>query len=314
VDKWVEVRANQGYAGTINFGSASQVGTISNLRMTTAGGLGDWSNTVFNFTGPTIITNRQGGNVDFVQTIAIGEIHAADPLSGMQSFLGGSTAIPTNFRIGALGTDSDFAGTLADGGGSNMSTSQLHLTKVGAGTLTLTGSNTYTGDTAVFGGVLSSISPTLDDASTVRVNMGGTYNLNYGGTDTIGALILDGVSVALGVWGGPSSGAANISNLFSGSGTLTVTDIRVPGDFDGNDMVDAADLAVWQAAYNTTSLGDADGDFDSDGADFLVWQRNLGMTAAVASTGAVPEPASAALAAGCLAAVAALRRRSSARA
>lgn len=65
----------------------------------------------------------------------------------------------------------------------------------------------------------------------------------------------------------------------------------VPGDFNGDGMVDAADLAQWQgnfpkSAGGNWTTGDADGDGDVDGADFIVWQTHFGTTAAAA----VPEP------------------------
>jgi len=54
-------------------------------------------------------------------------------------------------------------------------------------------------------------------------------------------------------------------------------------DFNGDTIVDAADLAIWQDNYGSTSgivhsLGDADADGDVDGADFLSWQRGDGQT------------------------------------
>ena len=59
-------------------------------------------------------------------------------------------------------------------------------------------------------------------------------------------------------------------------------------DFDGDQLVTAADLAQWQTGYGT-SLADADQDGDSDGADYLVWQTQLdGPGTGVAAT--VPEP------------------------
>ena len=68
----------------------------------------------------------------------------------------------------------------------------------------------------------------------------------------------------------------------------------LPGDFDANGVVDAADLAQWKAGFSTTSdatrsQGDADVDYDVDGADFLVWQRQIGKST-TSSTAAIPEP------------------------
>jgi len=65
----------------------------------------------------------------------------------------------------------------------------------------------------------------------------------------------------------------------------------LPADFDQDQMVDGQDLAIWQSAFGASDAGDADLDGDSDGADFLLWQQQLGMTPAVASIHAVPEPA-----------------------
>ena len=70
-------------------------------------------------------------------------------------------------------------------------------------------------------------------------------------------------------------------------------------DFDFNGAVDAADRAIWQAAYGTTPQGDANNDGQSDGADFLEWQRGFALSAARAaassSVTSVPEPAAAPL-------------------
>jgi hypothetical protein len=98
--------------------------------------------------------------------------------------------------------------------------------------------------------------------------------------------------------------AAEDANSQSVTGTAYFDNFRVfngiPGDFDNDGDVDAADLTSWKTAFKTTAVGDADGDLDSDGADFLIWQRNLGvdLLPAVAAGAAVPEPAAGALALG----------------
>ena len=80
---------------------------------------------------------------------------------------------------------------------------------------------------------------------------------------------------------------------------LTVS-FSLPGDFDHNDVVDAADLSVWESNVGLGSgalhtQGDADLDGDVDGGDFLIWQRQVGQTPNPPSAAAIPEPATVAL-------------------
>ena len=61
------------------------------------------------------------------------------------------------WEIGSLvgaGVEKVFAGTIVDGTGSSSSTAATNITKLGAGTLTLAGSNTYRGNTTVSAGTL----------------------------------------------------------------------------------------------------------------------------------------------------------------
>jgi hypothetical protein len=67
------------------------------------------------------------------------------------------------------------------------------------------------------------------------------------------------------------------------------------GDYDDNDIVEAADLIVWQGSFENTGEdlpADGDEDGDVDGADFLIWQANLGAMTNGGGVSAVPEPTS----------------------
>jgi hypothetical protein len=95
----------------------------------------------------------------------------------------------------------------------------------------------------------------------------------------------------------PSLAADKMWQLTYGETSLDLK-VTIPGDFDGDWTVDAADLAVWQEDYATSSYL---------GADLLAWQRNLGMSITPLAA-AIPEPAAATLAGVALAGIV-LRRR-----
>lgn len=92
----------------------------------------------------------------------------------------------------------------------------------------------------------------------------------------------------------------------------------IGADFNGDGVVDLADLAILQMniglSMGATPLqGDADGDGDVDGEDFLEWQRQLGPvpgsgSSIVAASASVPEPSGWVLAFAGIVAVAARRR------
>ena len=81
-------------------------------------------------------------------------------------------------------------------------------------------------------------------------------------------------------------------------------------DFNNDGKVDGADLTKWKQSFGGAGA-DANGDGTSNGADFLKWQQQFGSgVPAAAAVGAVPEPASMALAGLAAAAIAMGWRRS----
>jgi autotransporter-associated beta strand protein len=186
------------------------------------------------------------------------------------------------------------------------------LTKAGAGTLSLTGANSYTGDTRVEAGTLKISSPFLANSSYVYLTSNATLDLGFFiGPDIIDSLFIDGVSQPAGIWGAVGSGAQFTSPWITGLGFLQVTtsvrtgDFDFDGDFDcadinalvsqiasggnmpafdltGDALVNASDLEAWRIAAGAANLpsGSAylpgDGNLDGvvDGSDFNLWNGN----------------------------------------
>ena len=272
--KTLSTSTSNTFTGTVNFVPAAG-GTLA-IRL--GGANNDFPNAVVNMTATTL-SNRNGGSGTAV--FSFGEIHG-DDTSALNAFGGGSAPPNANFEIGGLDTDSDFAGTINDGTGASMP-SVASLTKIGAGTLTLTAFNTYTGETRVNDGTLSISNSYLSDTAAVRLATNAVLDLTYIGTDTINALFINGFPQAAGVYGSIGSGATFESAMFTGMGTLTVSSLgTVSGDYDGDGDVDGRDFLVWQRGGSPTPFS---------AGDLVAWQTTYGtVPPPVSAVTAVPEP------------------------
>lgn len=85
----------------------------------------------------------------------------------------------------------------------------------------------------------------------------------------------------------------NTSQLYT-TGVLSVVSAGIPGDYNGNGFVDAADYTLWRDNLgSTTSLAaDGSGNGTVDQADYDVWKSNFGnhSGSGASTNAAVPEP------------------------
>jgi autotransporter-associated beta strand protein len=103
------------------------------------------------------------------------------------------------------------------GGTINNGTGGISLVKRGSSTFTLTGANTYSGDTTVEAGTLSMSNAFLANGSAVRVTTGAVLNLTHAAIDTVDRLFVDGVQQPSGTYD------ANNSSFITGTGSLFVS-------------------------------------------------------------------------------------------
>lgn len=118
------------------------------------------------------------------------------------------------------------------------------VTAANLGTVVLSQTNTYTGNTTVLGGTLQLATPSLSDTGAVSVAAGAVLDLSHGSTDTVGGLTLAGVLQPDGVYDATNSGG-----LITGTGKIQVGS--------------GGSFAAWSIA--NAGGQSADLDFDNDG-------------------------------------------------
>jgi autotransporter-associated beta strand protein len=224
------------------------------------------------------------GNVSLAGTLDLGG--HSDTINGLSG--GGAvdnrlTGTPT-LAVGGNGVTSSFSGVIRNTAGT------LSLTKIGVGTLTLAGANTYTGTTTVSAGTLELGVGARDPVLTLGGGadvQGGKLVFDYSGASVLSAIQ---AAVAAGVIHCTSASPPLVC-LDNLSGAVTV-ESTLYGDADLNGAVNGADLNIVLSNYNQSGLDWRHGDFDRDGtvngADLNIVLSSYNQS--VSSAAAVPEP------------------------
>ncbi len=313
--KGLDISSNMsGFAGTLSVGDQ----IVARLSSVTSG-------------GPLMTLNiGAGGSVGTINASPVvaqfAGLTGTGILRGHQSSGTGSTV---EYRIGGTATTSTFDGVIIDGA-QGATELPVSITKVGTGTLTLNGANTYKGGTSVQGGTL-----VLGIAAQEPVR-GGSVVTSPGGADLQGGKLVlkyDGTTQAAlvaqvaGILDAGfdqtakfSSGLIRSTSL-SGSQLIGWIDnvgasqvevaLTLPGDTNLDGNVNFSDLLALARNYNTTSgavwsMGDSDYDAAVGFPDLLALARNYGSSFITSSfetdwalaQSMVPEPGTLAVVAG----------------
>ncbi|MEI8288408.1 MAG: autotransporter-associated beta strand repeat-containing protein [Verrucomicrobiota bacterium] len=208
-----------GNSASVGGGAGGSVWRFNNTALT----IGNNANATNNF-----VTLFSGGVLTNVSSVILGGVYSRFNFNGGTLAAGASgnllntnnTAINAAVYVQAGGAVIDSAGfnvtnrmpllqdTNSPGGS---------LTKLGSGTLTLLGTNNYTGNTTVSTGTLSVQQPAIDTNSTVTVAGGAVLNLGFSVTNPVAKLVINGVRKAQGVYNNTTD-----PGYLTGSGSLLV--------------------------------------------------------------------------------------------
>jgi|GEM_PF-5865539 len=209
------------FTGTVNLGA-------NNMDFRLFGGFYGSAAATFNLgTGKSTL---DAGKIYYNDTIALGSLDG-----GAQTGLTGSTTVGLSFgySIGGNNQNSNFAGVISDGSGS-----PTFVTKVGSGTLTLSGANTYTGATTISAGTLL-VDGSITSATSV--NAGATL----GGNGSISAAVSSAGTINPG--DGGAAGTLTITNLMLGNSSSLNFVLNTPNSSagtGGNSLIATTDTTL----------------------------------------------------------------------
>src|SRR5205085_2420337 len=127
-------------------------------------------------------------------------------------------------------------------------------------TLTLTGVNSYTGNTAVLAGTLKTGNPCFADKSDVLLSTGATLELQFtGAADVIRSLLINNLPQVIGSWGAVGNANATFHTAsIIGTGVLQITAGPVVGDYNNDGKVDSCDYITWRRQLGAATIANRD--------------------------------------------------------
>lgn len=282
--------------------------------------------------GSTLQLGANSSSIDYIKdansmtvdgrlSLWAGTGETINALNGASTGIVASAGGTRTLTVGSSNGMGNFAGSLQDGGGT---ASVVGFTKIGSGSQTLSGINSYTGATNLNAGTL--LINGNNSAATGNLTAAATTIL--GGTGTIGAAlttvngaITGGSLAAIGTLSTRALAFTSTASLLAqiNSSTMSADKLAVTGDFElGSATLTLDDLAVAQANNGTLTLvsytGSLTGSFHNAADDSTIllggnaWMIDYGTgTNSAITLTAVPEPAGTLL--GGLGLLALLRRR-----
>jgi autotransporter-associated beta strand protein len=257
---------NQTFSTNIS-GSGAILNNVAGSAAIFTGDHSGFSGTVTqNSSGNTQFNSSTSGSANAAYSIAAGEIIFAGPgnytvqLGSLSSTAGtirggNAAAGTTTLEVGNLGTDTSIGGGLSNG-----SSKIIALTKVGTGTVTLSGAKTYTGATTVNGGTLAlAATGSIANSSGLALN-GGNFNVSavsggyaLGSTQTLtGSGYVTGDLIVNGTLTIGSSPGTIVFNDNLGLGVNSVSNFEF---IDGSFALNSFDLASSGAGTQNVSFG-----------------------------------------------------------
>ena len=242
----------------------------------------------------TVSTSGSGSNAMAIANVSGGVVTSVTMTCPGQNYAAGDTLTFT-FVGGGYTTAADaFDYTLQAG---DLAVNNGGLTKLGTGTLTLTGTSSYTGNTMVNAGTLNvAVDSGLGQGNVVVTNgaslilgggvtngyiasianlvlgTGATANLNFTGTNTVNGLSLNGGAsyIPVGTYGSSTSSAANKDSHFASTGAGV---INVTAQPNGPAPVQGQAL-LWNAGASTSAAQDGSGVWSTNDVDWLYGTNN----------------------------------------